>query len=583
MDSPPPAPRYTSSRPIPSTRSSRAASNSRALDASDNNDNRSELGASGSLRRGHSDGDVLGSQLRGLGSSRRTGEETWMDFLRESSSPTDDAETLSRRRTIQASGMQGQARAQERQAAMHRAAFMVADRKRRLTESQEDHARRRSASSLPFGPAVTARSSSSTITSRPEPFYAAVEHTPRPAGSSIIDRSLPRRSDVLSPRSRASREITLPRWQLDSEATSCPICGTSFSFWFRKHHCRKCGRVVCANCSPHRITIPRQFIVQPPQDFNQELHLRTDAGIEVVDLTDDTDAETPNAQRGSRDFGSPQSPVLHVDPALGGGQEVRLCNPCVPDPNPLPHLPFESPSRLGTHPFPRPEFEGVRIPSSDSSRQSVSDVPRRSSSMRHSFHQFGRRSFDQGNVPPGTESGIGSSNQQRPRPQPPPRHVDRFSPSYPKAYGSVPDRSLHDVSLLLAAIYQSHLSSSENLNPMADISSATLILLFHRHITVIVIMLPRPPSQILAIALFLTLTPLFHRVHSHHDHSLNFGKKMNARYATKRSHLKDLMVARLLAKPMLVSVSRSTSQLPRLEQADRILQSQLMQRWRLPL
>ncbi|EHA25918.1 hypothetical protein ASPNIDRAFT_143971, partial [Aspergillus niger ATCC 1015] len=51
-------------------------------------------------------------------------------------------------------------------------------------------------------------------------------------------------------------------WQPDAEVTKCPICGTTFSFWYRKHHCRKCGRVVCASCSPHRITIPRQFIVR---------------------------------------------------------------------------------------------------------------------------------------------------------------------------------------------------------------------------------------------------------------------------------------------------------------------------------
>ncbi|KAI5299088.1 hypothetical protein KEM56_003535, partial [Ascosphaera pollenicola] len=59
-------------------------------------------------------------------------------------------------------------------------------------------------------------------------------------------------------------EYTPPPWQPDSEVSACPICHHEFSFWYRKHHCRKCGRVVCANCSPHRITIPRQYIVRPP-------------------------------------------------------------------------------------------------------------------------------------------------------------------------------------------------------------------------------------------------------------------------------------------------------------------------------
>ena len=71
---------------------------------------------------------------------------------------------------------------------------------------------------------------------------------------------------------------------------------------------RKCGRVVCGSCSPHRITIPYQYIVQPP-------------GMPRLPAP-----RSPPALLGSDgsfvDFG-----------ALGGGERVRLCNPCVPDPN----------------------------------------------------------------------------------------------------------------------------------------------------------------------------------------------------------------------------------------------------------
>lgn len=67
---------------------------------------------------------------------------------------------------------------------------------------------------------------------------------------------------------------------------------------------RKCGRVVCASCSPHRITIPYQYIVQPPGQ----------------------------PQRYSGVFLGGEGSLVDFN-SVGGGERVRLCNPCVPDPN----------------------------------------------------------------------------------------------------------------------------------------------------------------------------------------------------------------------------------------------------------
>lgn len=44
--------------------------------------------------------------------------------------------------------------------------------------------------------------------------------------------------------------ISIPSWQPDSEVQACPLCKLPFNFFFlRRHHCRKCGRVVCGSCS----------------------------------------------------------------------------------------------------------------------------------------------------------------------------------------------------------------------------------------------------------------------------------------------------------------------------------------------
>ena len=159
--------------------------------------------------------------------------------------------------------------------------------------------------------------------------------------SKIANQPLRPRLDAETAQNRGSREITIPRWQPDNEVNKCPICGIAFSFWYRKHHCRKCGRVVCANCSPHRITIPRQFIVHPPEDAPRSPVITNTQGIEVVDLTGDDDVDDRSQYQVER----PPSSDYSIDPGLGGGQEVRLCNPCVPDPNPLPHVPYASPTQ----------------------------------------------------------------------------------------------------------------------------------------------------------------------------------------------------------------------------------------------
>ena len=125
-------------------------------------------------------------------------------------------------------------------------------------------------------------------------------------------------------------QFILPRWQPDSEVSECPICSRQFTFWFRKHHCRKCGRVVCASCSPHRITIPRQYIVHPPGSTNR-ISTVAASNPAVIDLTGE-------AGSSARPDISPSctSPRSVSNPGLGGGEEVRLCNPCVPDPQPSP-------------------------------------------------------------------------------------------------------------------------------------------------------------------------------------------------------------------------------------------------------
>lgn len=201
-----------------------------------------------------------------------------------------------------------------RLAERRRAATLNApDRKRRvrLVDSDTgdgDHSTTRAGAVVGEGSSRYAEPVASTTTASGSSFATPVDLTSSPPQPSQGNNYM---------------ECIRPRWQSDDEVTECPICDVPFSFWYRKHHCRKCGRVVCASCSPHRITIPRQYIVRPPDAY------RAAAFASRFDLEDERAA----------------SPMA-VNPALGGGEEVRLCNPCVPDPNPEPPRVFvQSPPR----------------------------------------------------------------------------------------------------------------------------------------------------------------------------------------------------------------------------------------------
>ena len=50
-------------------------------------------------------------------------------------------------------------------------------------------------------------------------------------------------------------------WVPDQHETECMACGIAFTVVRRRHHCRKCGILVCDACSPHRLFMPNVGVV----------------------------------------------------------------------------------------------------------------------------------------------------------------------------------------------------------------------------------------------------------------------------------------------------------------------------------
>jgi hypothetical protein len=44
-------------------------------------------------------------------------------------------------------------------------------------------------------------------------------------------------------------------WIPDDDVAECMACSNKFTMLLRKHHCRLCGRVLCAKCSGKLVTL----------------------------------------------------------------------------------------------------------------------------------------------------------------------------------------------------------------------------------------------------------------------------------------------------------------------------------------
>ncbi|CAM9622363.1 unnamed protein product, partial [Phaeothamnion confervicola] len=56
----------------------------------------------------------------------------------------------------------------------------------------------------------------------------------------------------------------VPRWIRDEEVDLCALCKEEFGVLTRKHHCRRCGRVCCDDCSKARLLVPLDEVSRLP-------------------------------------------------------------------------------------------------------------------------------------------------------------------------------------------------------------------------------------------------------------------------------------------------------------------------------
>lgn len=61
------------------------------------------------------------------------------------------------------------------------------------------------------------------------------------------------------------------KWVDDTSITKCYNCELTFNFYYRKHHCRSCGRIFCYKCSEKKIYIPLEMQVKSQYETNDPM------------------------------------------------------------------------------------------------------------------------------------------------------------------------------------------------------------------------------------------------------------------------------------------------------------------------
>lgn len=113
-------------------------------------------------------------------------------------------------------------------------------------------------------------------------------------------------------------EMRIVNWEDDKSRKTCSICTTPFSFTVRKHHCRLCGRVVCA--SPH-LSLPPGMIGPPNSESGKPVSDDQLKCSSLVVADDQSGMKIKDVPRWD------EASSKHLD-ANGRTRGIRICREC---------------------------------------------------------------------------------------------------------------------------------------------------------------------------------------------------------------------------------------------------------------
>lgn len=105
------------------------------------------------------------------------------------------------------------------------------------------------------------------------------------------------------------------RWEDDMDVDACRKCQRKFTLFFRKHHCRRCGRIFCDACTSQRAQLPEDVHVTDPSSPDM-LELESGYFVRVCDwCVDEYDIVTESGSTPSSDVKRPfLSRIIRLSP-----------------------------------------------------------------------------------------------------------------------------------------------------------------------------------------------------------------------------------------------------------------------------
>jgi hypothetical protein len=112
----------------------------------------------------------------------------------------------------------------------------------------------------------------------------------------------------------------LPTWEHDGDVLQCRGCNRKFTFFLRKHHCRRCGRIYCDGCSSHRTQLsPNEIVIDP--SVPEMMMLEASWPARVCDSCD-AESRLPSSLRNPRGVEAMTEALSRMDSNESGISEI---------------------------------------------------------------------------------------------------------------------------------------------------------------------------------------------------------------------------------------------------------------------